>query len=291
MRGVCRFKVIRCSLWYFFRLIGAKDLSNAREIARKNSHNSFFKYNDFLVLKAVSDLRENGATQGVSLNSNYVDEILSYANSNPCFADRDETKGFYLKEKEGAEKKLGKKILLAQYFNIEDNPLVKKLSEDPYILSVAANYLGVSPKLMSANMWWTFPVDASDEEKSRHAHVFHYDLDDVKFVKFFFYITDVDNDSGPHVYVKGSNRKAKHKKSLFKSRRYTDDEIFQCYGKENVISLEGEAGTCLIEDTITMHKGVTPVSKPRLVLQFEYAVNKYAELSCVRDKEKQKMVM
>jgi hypothetical protein len=138
-------------------------------------------------------------------------------------------------------------------------------------------------------MWWTFPVDASAEDRARHAHVFHYDLDDLKFVKFFFYLTDVDDQAGPHVYVKTSNRIVKYKSPLFKSKRFNDEEIVAGYGAENIIEVLGKAGTCLIEDTTTIHKGITPVSRPRLMLQFEYSINKYSEISCVSDGNVQKI--
>ena len=39
--------------------------------------------------------------------------------------------------------------------------------------------------------------------------------------------------------------------------------------------VKGDAGTCLIEDTITLHKGLTSEVNPRLILQFQYALHDY----------------
>ena len=36
---------------------------------------------------------------------------------------------------------------------------------------------------------------------------FHYDVDDFKFLKLFFYLNDVDENCGPHVYVKNNGKK------------------------------------------------------------------------------------
>jgi len=39
---------------------------------------------------------------------------------------------------------------------------------------------------------------------------FHYDLEDYRFIKFMFYLTDVDLFNSPHhIYVKGSHEKKK----------------------------------------------------------------------------------
>jgi hypothetical protein len=240
---------------------------------------SFTRFNEFSIDRAVSELNADGATVGPSLPDALVRKLRDAADRLPCFAGRDPQKGFFLHDLKRAQQQVDQPILLAQYLTAGNEPEIKCLSEDPFLLSLAAKYLGVPPKLLGINMWWTFPVDASPEEKSKHAHVFHYDLDDIKFVKFFFYLTDVDSDAGPHVYVKTSNRDIRYKNSLIKSKRFTDEEIAGAYGDKNIIEVVGAAGTCLIEDTITIHKGVTPISKPRLLLQFEYSINTYPQFS------------
>lgn len=144
---------------------------------------------------------------------------------------------------------------------------------------------------MGANLWWTFPSTPSNEDRDRHAHVYHYDLDDIKFIKFFIYITDVDIQSGPHIFVKGSNRNIRYKNSIVKSIRFSDKDILDWYGSENIITVTGPAGSTLIEDTITIHKGSTPISKPRLLLQFEFGINQYPEVSCECAKELQKFIV
>lgn len=289
MRGLFKRRSVRTLIWNVVAFLNKKRLAIfvKAQVGRKNE--SFVKFDVESIDSVVAGLEANGALVGPSLPKEVVEYLLDYAEANPCFADRDQTKGFYLKDRERAQEALGKKLLLAQYFNAEQDSKISKLANDPYLLLVAAKYLKVPPKLMSVNMWWTFPVDASAEDKARHAHVFHFDLDDLKFVKFFFYLTDVDDDAGPHVFVKTSNRLIKYETPMFRSRRFTDEEIVSGYGAENVVKVLGPAGTCLIEDTITVHKGVTPVSRARLMLQFEYSINTYPEVSCVSDGEAQKI--
>lgn len=289
MRGLFKRRPVRILVWNIVTFFNKTRLKVFCDEQFKRRHESFVQFDAESITPIVTELELNGALPGPLLPKKLVQYLLEYAESHPCFADRDQTKGFYLKDREKAERLLGKELLLAQYFNTEQDAVIAKIANDPYLLSVAAKYLKVPPKLMSVNMWWTFPVDASAEDKARHAHVFHYDLDDLKFVKFFFYLTDVDDQAGPHVYVKTSNRSIKYKSPFFKSKRFTDEEIVLGYGAENIVEVVGEAGTCLIEDTTTIHKGITPVSRPRLMLQFEYSVNKYSEISCVSDRELQKI--
>lgn len=289
MRGLFKRRLVRVFIWNVIAFFNRSRLEIFCNEQLKRKHESFVRFDEDSIASVVSALESNGALSGPSLPRDTVNYLQAYADLNPCFADRDQTKGFFLNDRSKAEEKMGKELLLAQYFGAEQDEVIARLASDPYLLSVAARYLKVPPKLMSVNMWWTFPVDASAEDKARHAHVFHFDLDDVKFIKFFFYLTDVDGFAGPHVYVRTSNRDIKYKSPLFKSKRFSDEEVIACYGQENIVEVFGSAGACLIEDTITLHKGVTPISTARLMLQFEYSVNTYPEISCVNDRDAQKI--
>lgn len=221
-------------------------------------------------------VKENGAVEGPKLPNEMIEELVCYANDATCYADRNKAYGFKLDDYELMCEKLNKRVLVAQYSNLEELPLIKAITEDPFILAVAGKYLEVEPKLVGVNLWWTFPeASASEEDKNKHAHVFHYDLDDVKFIKFFFYLTDVTELDGPHVYVEGSNNNIKYKNTLIKSKRFTDEEVELAYGRDAIKVVTGPAGSCLIEDTITLHKGTTGERNPRLMLQLQYAIFDY----------------
>jgi hypothetical protein len=115
--------------------------------------------------------------------------------------------------------------------------------------------------------------------------MFHYDLDDFKFIKFFFYLTDVDAGSGPHVAVRTSHlrRRVARFGDRLKVRRYSDDEVIGLYGRDQIVSITGPAGMGFAEDTICIHKGQTPVSRERLILQFQYALNDWGNQHDERD--------
>ena len=102
-------------------------------------------------------------------------------------------------------------------------------------------------------------------------------MDDFKFVKFFFYLTDVNATSGPHVIVRGSHR-VKHHASIadaLRVRRYTDEEVASAFEPDKIVSITGQAGTGFAEDTLCIHKGETPTKHARLLLQLQYALNDF----------------
>jgi hypothetical protein len=246
---------------------------------------SLFK--DVDIERVVDDLKRDGVAFGIKLPKDLVTAIRSYAENAICYADRDSTAGFKLCDREVAEKKMGKKILVAQYFNtVSECPEIKKITLDPVLNIIACKYLQSKPTLVGTNLWWTFPVDASNEDRVRHAHVFHRDVDDFKFFKFFFYLTDVDAGDGAHVCVLGSQGAApsRHAFDRWSIRRYRDQEVEEKYSSEKVKEVVGEAGDGFAEDTWCVHKGTTPVTNPRLLLQIQFALFDYGAMHDRRDK-------
>lgn len=83
------------------------------------------------------------------------------------------------------------------------------LACDSVLHQIAAGYLGtVSPFLIATRLWRSLSsrnaraIDLHQASQGR----FHFDLDDWRQLKFFFYLTDVDLQPDPHVYVQGSHR-------------------------------------------------------------------------------------
>ena len=104
--------------------------------------------------------------------------------------------------------------------------------------------------------------------KKNNAQYFHYDNDFKKFFKVFIYLNKVDKYSGPHSFVKSTNKKRKLKHII--AERINDSEIRKDYGSKNVKVFNGNAGSVIIEDTFGLHKGSFPQKKSRLVLILVY---------------------
>lgn len=228
----------------------------------------------------VSGIRTDSYAPGINLPQAVIQEILEYAKSAPCYADRNSAASFYYREKTQAETSLGRKIRLGSYFHAQGCAAVRKLENDPAILAIAAKYLGAPPLHIASELWWSFPVEGTPVEQLKAAQVFHYDLDDYRFIKFFFYLTDVDLSSGPHILIRGShkNKKLSHQILGVRCASKPDEEIVNCYGAENLVTICGSAGLGFAEDATCFHKGTLPTQKERLLLQIEFAINDYGDI-------------
>lgn len=229
----------------------------------------------------VQRLRDEGIAFGLRLPQTVVEEIRAWADQQPCYADRDPALGFRLNERSAAEQRVGKPILLAQYFNTTTEcPAISRLAADPVLRWVAASYLGSLPSFAGANLWWTFPVHAREADREKHAHVYHRDVDDFRFFKFFFYLTDVVAGEGAHVCVVASHRHPPELKAWdrWNIRRYSDDEIRSTYPSDLVREICGDAGTGFAENTLCIHKGSTPKHEARLLLQLQFALFDYGAM-------------
>lgn len=145
------------------------------------------------------------------------------------------------------------------------------------LLNIAKNYFGVQPCFSNLDMWWS-PVRNKNlnieiEHANQSAQMFHFDLDKVKWLKVFFYLTDVDIYNGPHEYVVGSHRINSKPKELRKLgyERLPDNLVRKYYSEDKIKKILGPKGTVFIADTSCYHRGAPPLKNHRLLLVIEYA--------------------
>ena len=145
---------------------------------------------------------------------------------------------------------------------------VQRLLADRSVLAIAQAYLGGVPVQDLVAMWWTA---ASTRSSSAAAQQFHFDLDRLRFLKLFVYLTDVGPENGPHVYVRGSHRSLPE--PLRDDRRFSDAEVLAHFDEDDIVSVTGQRGTIFLADTKGLHKGVNAAAGNRLVFQLEYATS------------------
>ncbi|MBS2016778.1 MAG: phytanoyl-CoA dioxygenase family protein [Deltaproteobacteria bacterium] len=219
-------------------------------------------------------LKRDGIAVGIKLPDDLRDEILAWANRTPVYGNICKEWGFHVGDRAAAEKKAGTRFTVGHYFNTSDCPAVRRLVEDPLIAEMARAYIGARAKYLSTHMWWSFANEVSEADRNSYAQQYHFDLDDYRFMKFFFYLTDVDLDSGPHTYMRGTHH-AKKMKDLFPMRRFTDEEVHAQWGKEREVKVTAKAGEGFIVDTWGIHKGTPPRSRDRLVIELEWGHRYY----------------
>ena len=273
VRGIARFRLVR-GLVVKGRSLATR-ASTVRFEAARRAELGASAFSQVDPGRFVETLRRDGMAPGLRLPAETVAAIRSFAEHHPVYADREPQQGFPLHHRSEAEAALGKQVLVAQYFNAaRECPEIAALARDPFLELAASRFLGSIPRLVGTSLWWTFPVDATEQDRARHAHQFHRDVDDFAFVKFFFYLTSVATNDGGHVCVLGSQHHdvGRTLRDRFRLRRYTDDEVIERFGTGPITEICGEAGEGFAENTLCIHKGLTPTASPRLLLQFEFAL-------------------
>ena len=221
------------------------------------------------IAKKVSDMKKNGFVQfDTVLPDHMIDEIFNYASKTPVS---------YLETATNTQKSSDAKVIfdetkpISPRYNYTGNEIVKcdalqELIFDQSLLAFAQEYLGCKPILDLVAFWWSAPFDGVG--KNAAAQMYHFDLDRIKFMKFFFYITDVTPETGPHCFVKGSHGKLP--KEINRDGRFEDDTIESIYGKENLIEICGKRGSILAVDTRGFHKGKDLSEGKRLLFQIQF---------------------
>ena len=144
-------------------------------------------------------------------------------------------------------------------------PMIYDIINHPVLLAAVAKVLGGKPTIGYMAAWWSLPAN---DGKAMHAENYHRDVDDWRFVKLFVYLTDVDDESGPHIFVPGSHNADK----LTDIRRYTEDEVFAAFGRDCEKRFTGPAGTAFLENTYGFHRGLPPLRRPRLAISVTYCI-------------------
>lgn len=224
-------------------------------------------------LTILSQINKNSYYVGLTLKPEVVREIQAYANANLCFGNLSPKNGFLYHEKEMIFSTLPKPFVAANYFNASTEcKALKDLHLDQTILEIVAGFLGKRAIHIATNLTWSFAGDFDDSTRNYFSQKFHTDTDDWRFLKFFWYLTDVDLLSGPHLVVSGTHRGKllSHQKS---AGRYSDEIIFSSYKNSPIVSISGKAGTGFVEDTTAYHKGQPPEKRDRLMLCIQFAIN------------------
>ncbi|MDJ0683665.1 MAG: hypothetical protein QNJ84_03085 [Alphaproteobacteria bacterium] len=158
-------------------------------------------------------------------------------------------------------------------------PAFLEIALDPIRLGVAAAYLGATPTLINISAWWSF----AGRPAAKDAQLFHLDVDDYRFLKFFIYLTDVGEPDGPHVYAPRSHLhqtvhgmlaaaddKAGFVRWYLQQLRKTDEDVIRAFGPPD--SIMGPEGTNFVADTSGLHRGSLPTRHDRLICQAVYGL-------------------
>lgn len=224
-------------------------------------------------------LHQKGIYAGLQLSEVVVAELVDFALQTPFAADRNPDIPCRYKDRTTVEASLGYSFQLGSV-STQECAAVQELIHDPGLVAISTQYLGAKPTAIGSELLWSFPIEATWIQQIKSAQVFHYDIDDYRSIKFFFYLTDVDESNGPHVCIQGTHwgKKLRHQLMGQRCASLNDQILIDTYGADQVISLCGKAGFGIAEDPFCFHKGESPTLLPRLILQIQYALNDYGPI-------------
>ena len=148
------------------------------------------------------------------------------------------------------------------------DPLLR-LALDEQLLEIVSAYLGLWPCLHSVGAWLNYPTNAPPEL----SQLWHRDPGDLKLVKVFIYLNDVDEQRGPFTYIPGTHpfghrnadaHRLEHKK------RVADEHMIRLFPRESWRVCTGPQRTMILADTVGYHRGGKPNIGQRVVITFTY---------------------
>tara|TARA_Y100000816_G_C26108170_1_gene589819 strand:+ start:5792 stop:6769 length:978 start_codon:yes stop_codon:yes gene_type:complete len=226
----------------------------------------FFKKKNLLkspikLKKNLIELNKNGITFLSKIKSVNFQKIYHSLNKIDKLYSAYQNNRFYYKSKKSKKIRMG----YIDTMNLISNEEILKLINNENIISIVNHYLGANAIFDNIWAWWSF----AGNEKPLGPQNFHRDYNSLNFVKLFVYLTDVDENSGPHVFVKCSAKQ----NILTNTKRFSDDVVKQNFKKNKIIKIKGKKFKLFLANTFSLHKGLSPRKKNRLLLCILYSVN------------------
>jgi hypothetical protein len=132
-----------------------------------------------------------------------------------------------------------------------------------------SSYLGLWPCLYAISAWLNFPTD----QPASKSQLWHRDPEDLRLVKVFIYLVDVDEQCGPFTYIPATHpfsEKLARGQALEEARRTQDDQMQQVFEPSEWRVCTGPARTMILADTLGFHRGGRPTSGQRVLVTFTY---------------------
>lgn len=243
-----------------------------RPYALPNASGVLGDFSDQEVEAIGSSIREKGYhVFQQRLPDSLCDELLKYATTMPCV--RRGTDGgneadlqmlrFPRGNTDGVRYDFQERELI-------NHSLIQSLMADLSFIAVAQKYLQTQPIVDVVAMWWNA---ASPRPDSAAAQYWHFDMDRIKWLKFFVYLTDVGPENGPHSFVAGSHRSGGIPPALLQKgySRLTDEEVNRNYSADKFVEFSAPRGTVIAEDTRGLHKGKHVTEGDRLIFQMQFS--------------------
>jgi hypothetical protein len=222
--------------------------------------------------RCVDNVRETGVHLGLQLNIEDVEKISSFAHLNLCTEPKHDDSFFVSDIKNGRLNGTDRPVFRGLVSNIDKCPSVDKIIRDRMLIEIARKYLGYYPTLITRHLTWSFASDLDEAEiqKLYPPTNFHYDVAGFNFVTVSFFITDVDENTGPHIMIEKSHNR-KPLQMLFRSNIQKEAMVWSYYDRSKQLTITGNAGFGFFQDPSCIHRLKLPRNGNRLILQIRYS--------------------
>src|SRR3990167_124160 len=252
--------------FYSFYKKGIEKLSKNRMEFFSTSKSTLFP--QISVENSVNNLKKTAVSFGFGLPEEVTREIYGFATKEKCLRSGDRKEFLFSEVEFGKLIADGSAVVLGFVNEALRCEAVRRITEDPILLTVCAKYLGYIPKKIEARLFWSFVTQESDimRREKWQTTKYHFDVDGFNFIYVNFYITPVTRYSGAHVMMKYSHHHKPYR-MLLHSATQKDEAILKYFGSDNEIIIEGPAGLGFVQDSSCYHKALAPITDNRLMLQ------------------------
>jgi Phytanoyl-CoA dioxygenase (PhyH) len=249
-------------LYFLWRYIG-----NGRRTLKARSARSSFPD----AAQIAQHLGKEGIVFGPSENFLSKDGVCALAEASVSILEisrKSEVQATIAKGNSDYKKSYLVNLLPWDHAHALDSPLIR-LAVDRKLLETVSLYLGLWPRLHAIGAWLNFPTKGEAAE----AQLWHRDPEDLRLIKVFIYLNDVNQDRGPFCYIPRTHPFSEGAAIIpnhTDSKRITDEEMQRTFPSKTWLSCTGPAKTMILADTVGYHRGGKPTEGNRILVTFTY---------------------
>ena len=157
---------------------------------------------------------------------------------------------------------------------IHPRDILGRIALDSQLRGISDSYFGLRTRISDVNLWRTLKTRRAPSS----SQLWHRDIREDRYVlKMFIYLEDVDESSGPFMYLarthpKGSNSRMRLPgQTRDEAPRAPADAPDRAGYAADVVTVTGPAGTVIFADTLGYHRGGYAAGRDRFAYQVRYA--------------------
>lgn len=262
------------------------DFANTMGLVRRQLFRDLADPPSFEAAALARQLKATGiARLGALVDDDRCAEIRDYFRARPAYA------GHVVHGSDGVPRSLDETRTMSHYgcharADVMRCPHLVEIANDPRLLQIAEAYLGCPPTIYTLHAWWSF---AQQGTAAAYSQSLHRDMDELRFVTLFIYLTPVTERTGAHRYITHSHDKAALIGALaaqglsqdaidaaltvlFRGPGYEMSDMADTLVGPLATVWIGSAGSAILADTYGLHMGLPLLEGERLMVWVRYGL-------------------